>query len=111
MNTIGKNLERMMIQRRLTERQLAKMVDVYPSSISQWLKGIREPQAYSIVKLCKALDCSADELLGIERRYCENDTLQMLKHDEKIQQIERILESEPDYIALGKIRDVIYDKC
>ena len=74
MNTIGKNLERMMIQRRLTERQLAKMVDVYPSSISQWLKGIREPQAYSIVKLCKALDCSADELLGIQRRYCENDT-------------------------------------
>lgn len=73
MNTIGKNLERMMIQRQLTERQLAKMVDVYPSSISQWLKGIREPQAYSIVKLCKALDCSADELLGIQRNCTRED--------------------------------------
>ena len=73
MNTIGKNLERMMMQRRLTERQLAKMVDVYPSSISQWLKGIREPQAYSIVKLCKALDCSADDLLGIQRNCTRED--------------------------------------
>lgn len=41
----------------------------------------------------------------------EERILQMLKHDEKIQRIERILESEPDHIALGKIRDVIYDKC
>lgn len=73
MNAIGKNLERMMMQRRLTERQLAKMVDVYPSSISQWLNGMREPQAYSIVKLCKALDCSADELLGIQRNCTRED--------------------------------------
>lgn len=41
----------------------------------------------------------------------EDRIIQMAKNDEKIQRITEILESEPDHIALGKIRDVIYDKC
>ena len=53
------------------------------------------------------IDCFQEVVADVN----EERILQMLKHDEKIQQIERILESEPEYIALGKIRDIIYDKC
>lgn len=53
------------------------------------------------------IDCFQEVVADVN----EERILQMLKHDEKIQRIERILESEPDHIALGKIRDVIYDKC
>ena len=53
------------------------------------------------------IDCFQEVVADVN----EERILQMLKHDEKIQQIERILESEPDHIALGKIRDAIYDKC
>lgn len=53
------------------------------------------------------IDCFQEVVADVN----EEQILQMLKHDEKIQRIEKILESEPDHIALGKIRDAIYDKC
>jgi len=45
--------------------ELASRSQVHPSAISQVEKGVKELNAASVVSLAKALDVSADYLLGL----------------------------------------------
>lgn len=60
------NLNRIMKRNRLNYKTLADLIGCSPQAVCQWRMGTREPQANSIVRLCKAMDCSADELLGLK---------------------------------------------
>ena len=62
---IGKRLASMRGYRRLSQEQLGGFVGVTKQTISGWERERRVPDADNIVDLCKALDCSADYLLGL----------------------------------------------
>lgn len=62
--------------RQLTQRQLAILIGSTEVSISRYLKGKRIPGADTLYKLCKALDVSADYLLGLD---ADNYQVQELK--------------------------------
>lgn len=47
------------------QKELALAIGVAQSAISQWEKGINEPKANYIVKICKHYKVSADYLLGL----------------------------------------------
>lgn len=49
----------------LSQVDLAAKVGVTSICISRWETGVRIPNAISIIALCKALNCSADYLLGL----------------------------------------------
>ena len=49
----------------LSQLELAKRIGVTSVCVSRWETGARIPNAPSIISLCKALNCSADYLLGL----------------------------------------------
>lgn len=51
----------------LTQGALAELAGFTQNAVSRWERGVREPKASSICRLCDALGCTADELLGRQR--------------------------------------------
>lgn len=50
----------------LRQRDVAAMIGVAQTDYSRWECDKRKPNLTNVVKLCKVLNCSADELLGIK---------------------------------------------
>lgn len=64
----GKKLSRIMKKREIDLTELAKKSNTTKSCISDYVRGERLPSIYTLSKIAKALNVSADELLGIEVR-------------------------------------------
>jgi transcriptional regulator with XRE-family HTH domain len=52
------------IRRGLNQGELAKLLDLPPSSISHFENGTRQPSLKNFVKIADALSCSCDYLAG-----------------------------------------------
>ncbi|MBE7085073.1 MAG: helix-turn-helix transcriptional regulator [Clostridiales bacterium] len=63
---IGENIKYLMKVKNLTQSALAKEIGVKQNTISQWITGTNEPSCETILKLCKILDSTPNELLGWE---------------------------------------------
>jgi len=63
--SLGLRIASMRGYRRLNQEQLGSFVGVTKQTVSGWERGRRVPNADDLVNLCKALDCSADYLLGL----------------------------------------------
>lgn len=50
----------------MSQKEVADAVGVTPSAYANYEQGTREPAFKVLVKICEALDISADYLLGIE---------------------------------------------
>lgn len=48
-----------------TQKEFAALYDIPLNTYTNWVRGIREPSASALVKLCTQLDVSADWLLGL----------------------------------------------
>ena len=57
------NLKHYRQQKQLTQRQVANLLGVAPSTYSQYESGVREPDVKKIKQLSRILDISADYLL------------------------------------------------
>ena len=62
-----KELKNIRKKNNLTTIDLARKMDVVPSTITNWELGTRIPNAENIIKLSEILGCTADELLGIKK--------------------------------------------
>ena len=51
---------------KLTQKQIAKMLNISEGNITNWKKGENLPSVDTLYKLCILLDESADYLLGLE---------------------------------------------
>ena len=58
--------------RGLTQRMLATLIGTTDVSISRYLKGKRIPSADVLYRMCKALNVSADYLLGLSNEKVNN---------------------------------------
>lgn len=56
---------------KISQIELAEKVGVTQNTISQWETGSRRPNIDMLVKLTEVFGCTADELLGIERKKTE----------------------------------------
>ncbi len=63
----GQRLERFRKERGLTQIQLAEMIDSSQRTLSHYETGRGYPPAPTIAALAKALNVSADDLLGVKR--------------------------------------------
>ena len=59
-------LKDIMVEYNLNQSQLAKMIGVKQSQISEWLKGKSKPGYDNLKSICIALGISGDRLLGLE---------------------------------------------
>lgn len=48
-----------------TQKELAKLLEISESNITNWKKGTNLPSVETLYKLCKILGESADYLLGL----------------------------------------------
>lgn len=65
-STLGDRLRAMRLDRGLTHEQLAQAAGLTLNTVQTLQSGRRVPGAETIVALCRALGCSADELLGLK---------------------------------------------
>lgn len=63
--SIGQRIASMRGFRRLTQDQLGGAVGVTKQTVSGWEHGKRTPDSDMLAKICRALDCSADYIIGL----------------------------------------------
>lgn len=63
---IGKNIKDGMAAKGLTQAKLAIALGVKQNTVSQWVTGVNEPSCEMIVKICKVLDITPNELFDWE---------------------------------------------
>ena len=59
------NLKKIRKQKQFTQTQIGELINVSKGQICNIEKGISQISSEQIIKLCKALNCSADYLLGL----------------------------------------------
>lgn len=62
---IGNRIRKYRKDRGLTQEQLADMINVSKSRISNWEQGINRPDADVLADMCRALNVSPSELLDV----------------------------------------------
>jgi replicative DNA helicase len=77
----GQNLAQILITRNLSQRQLAKHLQVSPSLVCQWQRGVCSPSQVAFEALCRILDVMADDLIagGYPSLDVQNSLTQWLK--------------------------------
>lgn len=66
-NIFGTRLKERRREKKLTQKQLADMIDAKHNSISDWENGKNKPDPDTIERICEALDISASYLLPSNR--------------------------------------------
>lgn len=62
---IGNRIRKYREDRKLSQKQLAELIGVSNSRVSNWEQGINRPDADILAELCKALQVSPSELLDV----------------------------------------------
>ena len=76
---IGSRIRKFREDRKLSQKELAEMINVSNSRVSNWEQGINRPDADILADLCKALDVSPSELLDVKI-----STDNLTEHERKI---------------------------
>lgn len=63
---IGANIRRLRIEKELTQDKLAGMIGITPQAVSKWEREEGLPDITLLPAIAAALDCSTDELLGVD---------------------------------------------
>lgn len=63
-NLFSKNLKTLRLDKNLSQKKLATMIDVSQQCVSEWENGNNEPTLTSLWKLSDVLEISIDELVG-----------------------------------------------
>ena len=63
MKSFGKRLQELRLARGMTQKDLARMLDVQLAVISRYERGLSAPSAASIIELAKILQVTTDEIL------------------------------------------------
>ena len=66
--TFRRNVLMRMLELDMTRKELVSKSGLGKSSVEKYLAARVQPTAYAVARIAKALDCSADRLLGLEDR-------------------------------------------
>ena len=64
MDNFGERLKDALKEKNITQRELAREINITEVTMSRYISGDRTPKAPVIVKMAQALDVSCDYLLG-----------------------------------------------
>lgn len=88
----SEKLKQLRMEKGLTQSQLAKRLGVSPSAVGMYEQGRREPDGDLLARMASVLECSTDELLGVEH---PNDVGDVIDH------FARTLERQPGLMFHG----------
>lgn len=79
-NVFGKRLQMVLQENNISARQLANGTDITEVSISRYINGTRTPKIGELSRIAVFLGCSADYLIGLDKRK-EEQTLGILLNE------------------------------
>lgn len=93
---IGNRIRKYREDRKLSQKQLAELIGVSNSRVSNWEQGINRPDADILAEICRALQVSPSELLDVhlmdgELTEQERKVLQSYRAKPELQQAVNIL--------------------
>lgn len=93
---IGNRIRKYREDRKLSQKQLAELIGVSNSRVSNWEQGINRPDADILAEICRALQVSPSELLDVhlmdgEITEQERKVLQSYRSKPELQQAVNIL--------------------
>ena len=66
---IGNNIYRLLKQRHMTQRELAKRIGTHEDTLSRWINGQRQPSAFALLRISRVLGVSMEELMaGVDEK-------------------------------------------
>ena len=98
---LGKNIKSFRELNKLSQHQLAKLLNVSNVAVSQWEKGISDPKSSNIVSLSKAFKISPDELLNIKNETF-NQTFDFIKIEKSFNNVQFIEDNNQITIQIKK---------
>lgn len=67
MNKFGDNLRKYRKEKKLTQEQLADLLNVSFQTISKWEKEKTEPNIDTLIKIASIFNITLDELIGVKK--------------------------------------------
>lgn len=64
-DSFGQRLKKVLAERNMMQKELAEKIGVHEMAISRYVHGGRMVSASILIDICKALNVSADYLLGL----------------------------------------------
>ena len=71
--TIGENIRRLRIERRMTQEQLAEILNVTNAAVSKWERGDSFPDITMLFPIDDYFGVSVDALMGHEENFTVED--------------------------------------
>jgi transcriptional regulator with XRE-family HTH domain len=105
--TIAQRLRRLRREKGISQVEMAELLDVSQPIVSAYERGLLRLHGELIVKLREILDCSADELLGLQERKATNSGSN-LRMARRLQQIKLLPKSDQE--ALRRVIDAFISK-
>jgi len=65
-NTFAKNLELLMKENAVSQKQLAQIINVRQQTVSRYVKGAREPDIDILIEIAKFFNVTVGQLVGSE---------------------------------------------
>lgn len=76
---LAQNLKDLRVKMGISQRTLAKNLDIQPTAVSAYERGEKLPTAENLIKIADFFDVSTDELLGRERKSVKLDFITVVK--------------------------------
>jgi|GEM_PF-706337 len=81
--SIGERIREERLRRAMSQTDLALDVGTHQARVSDWERGVYEPLASTLRRLAKALRCSSDRLLEMDKEWQEGQDAQERSSDSK----------------------------
>lgn len=66
--TVAEVIRKKLKEKNMKQQEFADRCEVSMSCVGYWLRGRNIPSGYNLIKIANALDCTVEELYGLERR-------------------------------------------
>jgi len=97
-SSLSKKLKKLRIRSGLTQAQLAKRLNVSPSTIGMYEQGRREPKSIVLSQVCRELNSSSDYILDLEE---EETAPKFIDLSKVINEFTNFIETEENIMING----------
>jgi transcriptional regulator with XRE-family HTH domain len=91
---IGKKIRELRQSKKLTQKDLAKILNVTPQAISKWERNESNPDIQTILKLSDYFNVSVDEILGKKNRTFFENLFSKMKGSQQMGEVQNKITNE-----------------